>query len=79
MAKDATDAIYTELRAITTYHMTKLGLTQAKLAPKCYMTPTTISAKLRNPKTFRYDELLRLCTVLQFNDAERSIVMGVRS
>ena len=79
MTKDYMEANYTEFKAITAYHMTKLGLTQAKLAPKIRMTPPTISAKLRNPRTFRYDELLRLCTVLQFDDAERSTVMGVKS
>lgn len=79
MIKDSQEEIYTELRAITAYHMSKLGLTQAKLALKCRTTQTTISAKLRNPKTFRYDELLRLCTVLQFDDAERSKVMGVKT
>lgn len=79
MMKDLQEENYTELRAIAAYHMSKLGWSQAKLAPKCRMTQTTMSKKLQNPRLFRYDELLRLCTVLQFDDAERSTVMGVKS
>lgn len=79
MTKDCMEENYTELRAMAAYHMSKLGWTQAKLAPKCHMTQTTMSKKLLNPRLFRYDELLRLCTVLQFDDAERSTVMGVKS
>lgn len=56
-------------------NMALYELDNIRLAKKLGMHPATFREKRRNPRTFKADELWKICRILKFTDEQKAKIM----